>query len=76
MPHREIDKTEPWTQIAKFKLQVEDYLKTIPNFRYTILRPAIVYGLGDRSGIGKIIPNYFRHKPILLLLITMNITFF
>jgi hypothetical protein len=34
---------------------VEDFLKTIPNFRFTILRPAIVYGLGDRAGIGNIV---------------------
>ncbi|XP_076629383.1 uncharacterized protein LOC143345809 [Colletes latitarsis] len=50
-PHREEDTGEPWTYIAKYKLQVENDLKNIPSLKYTILRPAIVYGFGDRSGL-------------------------
>ncbi|XP_076239585.1 uncharacterized protein LOC143182469 isoform X2 [Calliopsis andreniformis] len=50
-PLKEEDSGEPWTYIAKYKLQVENGLKNIPNLKYTILRPAIVYGCGDRSGL-------------------------
>lgn len=56
-PHKESDPTDPWTQIANFKLLAEKSLLTIPDLKYTILRPGIVYGLGDKTGISK----YFRH---------------
>lgn len=55
-PHKEDDATDPWTFVAKHKLQVEHDLKKIPNLAYTILRPAIVYGLGDKTGLG----HYFK----------------
>lgn len=51
VPHSEDGQVEPWTFVAKWKLQVEKGLKEIPNLNYTILRPAIVYGPGDRSGL-------------------------
>ena len=51
--HKESDPVEPWTSIARFKLQVEEQLKNIPGLKYTIIRPAIVYGIGDRNGLGK-----------------------
>ncbi|KAG8042340.1 hypothetical protein G9C98_004974 [Cotesia typhae] len=47
----EDDPTDPWTFIAKHKLQVENDLKNIPGLKYTILRPAIVYGIADKSGL-------------------------
>ncbi|XP_076672863.1 3 beta-hydroxysteroid dehydrogenase/Delta 5--_4-isomerase [Andrena cerasifolii] len=50
-PLKEEDAGEPWTFVAKYKLQVENDLKNIPNLKYTVLRPAIVYGCGDRSGL-------------------------
>ncbi|XP_020293084.1 uncharacterized protein LOC109859338 [Pseudomyrmex gracilis] len=50
-PIKEEDTGEPWTFIAKYKLQVEQELKDIPDLKYTILRTAIVYGCGDRSGL-------------------------
>ncbi|XP_074096679.1 uncharacterized protein LOC141525885 [Cotesia typhae] len=50
-PHKEDDPTDPWTFIAKHKLQVENDLKNIPGLKYTILRPAIVYGIADKSGL-------------------------
>lgn len=31
----------------------EKSLSTIPDLKYTILRPGIVYGLGDKTGISK-----------------------
>ncbi|KAK0087143.1 hypothetical protein PV325_001656 [Microctonus aethiopoides] len=62
-PLKEDDPTEPWTFVAKHKLQVENDLKNIPNLSYTILRPAIVYGLGDKSGLAPrlIIGAVYKH---------------
>ncbi|XP_072173977.1 dTDP-4-dehydro-6-deoxy-D-allose reductase-like [Diadema setosum] len=44
-------KVSPWTGIAKCKLQVEEHLKEINGLNYCILRPATVYGLGDKYGL-------------------------
>ncbi|XP_046683949.1 uncharacterized protein LOC124369863 isoform X2 [Homalodisca vitripennis] len=49
--HKESDQVKPWTKVAKYKLQVESDLKTIPGLKYTVIRPAIVYGIGDRTGL-------------------------
>jgi len=43
-------KLEPWTRLAKYKLDCEDYLKKC-GLNVTILRPALVYGPGDTSGL-------------------------
>lgn len=53
VPHKETDPTDPWTPIANFKLKAEKALTTVPDLKYTILRPAIVYGPGDKMGISK-----------------------
>jgi nucleoside-diphosphate-sugar epimerase len=50
-PKAEDGKLDPWTNIAKFKLQVEEELKKIDGLNYVIVRPAVIYGPGDRSGI-------------------------
>jgi len=50
-PSKEEGKTAPWTNIAKYKLKAEEALKTIPGLKYVILRPVIVYGPGDNSGV-------------------------
>lgn len=50
-PKNESGPLDPWTNIAKFKLQVERDLAGIENLNYAIVRPAIVYGPGDRTGI-------------------------
>jgi len=50
-PSKENDKISPWTLIAKYKYKAEENLKTIPGLKLVILRPAIVYGLGDNSGL-------------------------
>lgn len=52
-PKKENGPLDPWTNIAKFKLAVEEGLKDITNLDYVIVRPAIVYGPGDKSGVGK-----------------------
>jgi len=44
-------KTKPWTKLAKAKLQAEEELKAIPGLPLVIVRPAIVYGPGDVSGM-------------------------
>jgi len=50
-PHKENDKVEPWTSIAKHKLEVEKEIKSINGLNYIVVRPAIVYGFGDRTGL-------------------------
>ncbi|XP_071787949.1 4-hydroxy-2-methyl-3-oxo-4-farnesyl-3,4-dihydroquinoline-1-oxide ketoreductase-like [Asterias amurensis] len=47
----EDSKTSPWTGIAKYKLQIEEELPRIEGLNYMIIRPAIVYGIGDRTGV-------------------------
>jgi nucleoside-diphosphate-sugar epimerase len=50
-PIKEDDQIMPITSVAKYKLEVEKQLKDVPNLPYTVVRPAIVYGLGDRTGL-------------------------
>lgn len=50
-PAKECDDTDPWTPMARFKLQVEDDLRQINGLDYVIVRPAIVYGIGDKNGL-------------------------
>jgi nucleoside-diphosphate-sugar epimerase len=50
-PKTENGKADPWTNLAKWKLQVEEDLKKIPGLSVVIVRPAIVYGPGDKLGI-------------------------
>ncbi|KAJ3628030.1 hypothetical protein MTP99_015356 [Tenebrio molitor] len=51
VPHKEDGTVEPWSYIGKWKRQVEKQIGDIPNLKYTILRLATVYGLGDRTGL-------------------------
>jgi len=48
---KENDKLVPWTNIAKYSLQAEEELKKMSGLPLIIVRPAIVYGPGDVSGI-------------------------
>ncbi|EEZ97930.1 uncharacterized protein LOC659370 [Tribolium castaneum] len=50
-PHKEDAAVEPWSFIGKWKHKVEKQLSDIPNLKFTILRLAIVYGVGDRMGL-------------------------
>jgi len=50
-PSKEDGKLEPWTLLAKFKLQAEDALRKIPNLKLIVVRPVIVYGPGDIQGL-------------------------
>ena len=44
---------EPWTAVARYKLQVEHFLESVPDLNYVILRPALVYGLADKTGLSE-----------------------
>ncbi|XP_069102711.1 uncharacterized protein [Argopecten irradians] len=50
-PCREDNKCEPWTHLARHKLDVERQLEDLKDLNYVIVRPAIVYGPGDRQGL-------------------------
>ncbi|XP_063584728.1 uncharacterized protein LOC134762282 [Penaeus indicus] len=50
-PHKEADDCHPWTSIAKNKFQVEKEIQSIPDLNWIIVRPAIVYGKSDRTGL-------------------------
>ena len=59
-PIREDVECDPWTYTAKCKLAVEQELRSIPGLNYVIMRPANIYGLGDKSSISE-----FRFDPFL-----------
>ncbi|CAG2167442.1 unnamed protein product [Oppiella nova] len=42
---------KPLTPLAKYKLKVENELKEIQDLDYVVLRPALVYGMGDRISL-------------------------
>lgn len=47
----EQSKVDPWTLLAKYHLKAELAFRDIEGLNYVILRPAIIYGVGDKSGI-------------------------
>ena len=47
----EDSKLSPWTLVAKYKLKVEEEVRKIEGLNYIIIRPAIVYGVGDVDGL-------------------------
>jgi len=47
----ETSKVKPWTLIAKYKLKAEEELKKIDGLNVIFVRPAIVYGPGDVTGL-------------------------
>jgi len=42
---------KPWTNVAKFRLAAEEEIKKQDKLPWVILRPSIVYGQGDLTGI-------------------------
>lgn len=56
-PAREDSRCDPWTSLARHKLDVERALENFVDLDYVIVRPAIVYGLGDRNGLSKFAEN-------------------
>jgi len=51
-PKDENGKLGPWTNLAKAHLEAEEALKKIAGLNLIIVRPAIVYGPSDTSGLG------------------------
>jgi len=50
-PSSETDKIKPWTKLAKAKFAAEEELRKIKGLNLLIVRPAIVYGPGDITGV-------------------------
>ncbi|KAK6185056.1 hypothetical protein SNE40_007377 [Patella caerulea] len=50
-PVTEETKCEPWTHLAKHKLEVEKEFEKYPELNHIIIRPAIIYGIGDRQSL-------------------------
>ena len=48
-PSKEEGKLKPWTLLAKAKLKAEQEISKLSGLNYVIVRPAIVYGVGDFS---------------------------
>jgi len=50
-PSKESDKIKPWTGIAKAHVEAEALVKAAPGLNYVIVRPSVVYGTGDITGL-------------------------
>jgi len=44
-------KIGPWTKVAKSRLVAEDTIRKTENLQYVVLRPALVYGPGDKESL-------------------------
>ncbi|XP_046654469.1 uncharacterized protein LOC124348262 [Daphnia pulicaria] len=73
-PAQEGDVVEPYTLIAECKLEVEKELKKIDQLNYVVLRPAIIYGIGDRVSLTPwlILGAIYRHLGETLQLLWHN----
>nr|CAH0111561.1 unnamed protein product [Daphnia galeata] len=73
-PAQEGDAVEPYTLIAECKLEVEKELQKIDQLNYVVLRPAIIYGTGDRVGLTPwlILGAIYRHLGETLQLLWHN----
>lgn len=75
-PHNEDDTADPWIAVARYKLQVEKELKEIPSLNFCVLRPAIVYGIGDRHGLAPrlVVGAVYKHlNEVMKLLWTADL---
>jgi len=61
---------EPWTPYAQYKWKVEQELSNIADLNYIVVRPAIVYGPGDRTGLSMYSVCGFYDKCILVMMHT------
>eukprot|EP00161_Ancyromonas_sigmoides_P019430 TRINITY_DN549_c0_g1_i1.p1 TRINITY_DN549_c0_g1~~TRINITY_DN549_c0_g1_i1.p1 ORF type:complete len:406 (+),score=36.61 TRINITY_DN549_c0_g1_i1:72-1289(+) len=50
-PANESSPLAPWTELARGKLRAEEALKEVPGLDYVVLRPALVYGPSDLTGL-------------------------
>lgn len=51
---------------------MEADLTAIPGLRFTVVRPAIVYGIGDKTGLGKF---SFKFYISIIIVVYPNCTF-
>lgn len=49
----ECSQLEPWTPLALHKREVERELNNMTNLDYVVVRPAFIYGPGDKSSLSK-----------------------
>eukprot|EP01113_Clastostelium_recurvatum_P001200 TRINITY_DN104_c0_g1_i1.p1 TRINITY_DN104_c0_g1~~TRINITY_DN104_c0_g1_i1.p1 ORF type:complete len:364 (-),score=134.52 TRINITY_DN104_c0_g1_i1:116-1207(-) len=63
-PSKEDSKLDPWTLLAKFKLQAEEALRKVPGLNLIIVRPVIVYGPGDITGLSPRIITATAYKQL------------
>ncbi|KAF0989414.1 hypothetical protein HZS_2903, partial [Henneguya salminicola] len=61
------------TDILRNQKKLEDDLKTIPDLNYSILRPAVVYGSGDKNGLSKDDKKYILAPILILMAIYKNL---
>lgn len=47
--------------LAKHKMEVERQLRNLTDLNYLVLRPATVYGLGDKNGLGEMSQDIQLH---------------
>lgn len=67
-PQKEDCSIDPWTVEGRMKSKVEQELKNLePELNYTVIRPAIVYGVGDRRSLSK-------YMLSILLMCSLSIT--
>ena len=45
---------DPWSPVSRFKLAAEHALADVAELDYVIVRPALVYGPGDRMGLSEL----------------------
>ncbi|CCI43803.1 unnamed protein product [Albugo candida] len=50
-PATEVSDLQPWTRQARYKLEAEEEIRKLANIKLVIVRPAIVYGPADFSGL-------------------------
>jgi len=50
-PRKETAKIKAWTGIAKAKSKAEEAIKTIHGLNWIVVRPALIYGPGDQTGL-------------------------
>jgi len=59
----EESKLSAWTNLAKYKQKAEEYLTSMDGLPLVIVRPAVVYGPGDTSGLSPrlIVGAVYKH---------------
>lgn len=64
---------EPWTLYAQYKWRVEQELSNIADLNYVVVRPAVIYGPGDRTGLSTFNVLLRRHMVYVVWLPTAGL---